>query len=156
MSAFHEDPDQFIVPHLLRELKPDCLCAVCAVLREACEDGFSDEGDGNQQRSGLRGDPVAPRTVNGEARDHEIIEQLRADLARLTVERDELIGYNALSYDAMNNFRERAELAETTLTAVIEERDHLQQEKKALSARIGQTDASPRPPVPRPPTESHS
>lgn len=35
----------------------------------APESSISDAGDGNQLPSGLRGDPVAPRTVNDDTRD---------------------------------------------------------------------------------------
>ena len=30
------DPDQWLGPHLIKHLQPDCQCAVCQVLREYC------------------------------------------------------------------------------------------------------------------------
>jgi len=37
------DPEQTLSMHLIQQLKQDCQCAVCQVLREHCEEAFSDE-----------------------------------------------------------------------------------------------------------------
>jgi hypothetical protein len=36
------DPEQTLTAHLLKELKPECGCAVCAVLREWFDEAFTD------------------------------------------------------------------------------------------------------------------
>jgi hypothetical protein len=40
--APNDDPEQGVVMHLLKELKPDCCCGVCEVLREHCEETFAE------------------------------------------------------------------------------------------------------------------
>jgi hypothetical protein len=42
-QGVHIDPEQTLAMHLIQELKPDCCCAVCQVLREYCEETFRDQ-----------------------------------------------------------------------------------------------------------------
>lgn len=55
------DPEQFIIPHLLKELKPDCCCAVCEVLRESCENGFDNQPSAVSRENGWQPIATAPK-----------------------------------------------------------------------------------------------
>lgn len=45
-----QDPDQWLGPHLIKHLQPDCLCAVCQVLREYCGEADADHDDARLQQ----------------------------------------------------------------------------------------------------------
>ena len=47
-----EDPDQWLAPHLIKCLTPECCCAVCETLREFCEEGASPDEQQEARREG--------------------------------------------------------------------------------------------------------